>query len=148
MDPSLLAKNKGIISGLLQTNVNQRRRKPLFHQPERFWDVQGVIITDFLEKRSTITWQHYCACLDKFNKLQERTSPFESDETPVLPRQCTISFVSSYKKKLQLHNELLPHHPPYSSDLATCKFFNPEKITRWKAVHVKYAGYHRNRGIL
>lgn len=97
-----------------------------------FWDAEGIILIDYLEKGRTITGQYYSALLDKFDAAwkKERTLPyrkkllFHHDNAPA--HSCLLAT----QKLLELHYELLPH-PPYSPDLAPCDFFLFPNLKKW-----------------
>jgi len=75
-----------------------------------FWDSQGVIYIDYLEKGKTVTGLYYAELLGRFAAELQKIRPHLA------------------KKKVLFHHdnapvyELLPH-PPYSRDLAPCEFF-------------------------
>ena len=97
-----------------------------------FWDSQGIILIDYLEKGRTITGQYYCALLDKFDaalkekrpRLQRKKILFHHDNAPA--HSCRLATV----KLDELRYELLPH-PPYSPDLAPCDFFLFPNLKKW-----------------
>lgn len=97
-----------------------------------FWDAQGIIFIDYLEKGRTITGQYYCALLDKFNAALKAKRPhlkkkkilFHHDNAPA--HSCLLTT----EKLLQLRYELMPH-PPYSPDLAPCDFFLFPNLKKW-----------------
>ena len=89
-----------------------------------FWDAKGVIMLDFLPKRSTITWVYYANLLD-----QLRTAIHEKrrGKLPkgVLMQQdnarvhtCEVAMDAAERNGY----ELIPH-PAYSPDLAPSDFF-------------------------
>ena len=49
-----------------------------------FWDSQGVIYIDYLEKGKTITGLHYAEILVRFDAELQKTAPF-SEEKNALP---------------------------------------------------------------
>jgi len=88
-----------------------------------FWDVEGILIIDYLEKGKTITGEYYSNFLarpdekirEKRPGLQNKKTIFYQDNAPV------HKSVLSMEKLRDLHYELL-EHPPYSPDLAPSDF--------------------------
>lgn len=99
-----------------------------------FWDSQGVIFIDFLEKGKTITGAYYAALLERFNEELMKKRPhlakkkvlFHQDNAPAHSSAVATS------KLVELGYELLPH-PPYSPDLAPCDFFLFPNMKKWLA---------------
>lgn len=97
-----------------------------------FWDSQGIILIDYLEKGRTITGQYYCDLLDTFDAALKAKRPhlkkkkilFHHDNAPA--HSCRLAT----EKLHQLRYELLPH-PPYSPDLAPCDFFLFPNMKKW-----------------
>src|ERR1700712_1634247 len=97
-----------------------------------FWDSQGIILIDYLEKGRTITGQYYSELLDRFDAAfkEKRTFPyrtkllFHHDNAPA------HSSAVATAKLVNLGYELLPH-PPYSPDLAPCDFFLFPNMKKW-----------------
>lgn len=89
-----------------------------------FWDSQGVIFIDYLEKGKTITGLYYADLLGRFDAELKKKRPhlakkkvlFHHDNAPVHTSAVAMA------KLVELRYELLPH-PPYSPDLAPCDFF-------------------------
>lgn len=99
-----------------------------------FWDANGVILIDFLEKGRTITGKSYSELLDQFDKKLKETRPhlakkkvlFHHDNAPAHSSRVVAA------KLHELRYELLPH-PPYSPDLAPCDFFLFHNMKKWLA---------------
>lgn len=97
-----------------------------------FWDSQGIILIDYLEKGKTITGQYYAALLDQLNDnikekrphLKKKKVLFLQDNAPV--HTSTIAMAKFH----ELRFELLPH-PPYSPDLAPSDFFLFPNLKKW-----------------
>lgn len=97
-----------------------------------FWDSQGIIYIDYLEKRKTITGQHYANFLDKFDAVLKDKRPhlknkkvlFHHDNAPAHSSRLVVA------KLTQLRYELLSHHP-YSLDLASCDLFLFPNLKKW-----------------
>ena len=89
-----------------------------------FWDAIGVIMLDFLPKRSTITWVYYANLLDQLRSaiIEKRRSKLSKD---VLLQQDNAR-VHTCKVAMnaveQNGYELIPHRA-YSPDLAPSDFF-------------------------
>lgn len=97
-----------------------------------FWDAQGIIFIDYLQKGKTITGAYYASLLDKLSKEIEEKRPhlkkkkilFHQDNAPV--HTCKVSAA----KMAELKFEILPH-PPYSPDLAPSDFFLFPNLKKW-----------------
>ena len=89
-----------------------------------FWDSQGVILIDYLEKGRTITGQYYSDLLTRFDavlkekrpRLQRKKVLFHHDNAPAHSSRIVAS------KLTELRYELVSH-APYSPDLAPSDFF-------------------------
>ena len=89
-----------------------------------FWDAKGVIMLDFLPKRSTITGVYYANLLDQLRtaireKRQGKLSKgvlLQQDNTRV--HNCKVAMDAVERNGY----ELIPH-PAYSPDLAPSDFF-------------------------
>lgn len=130
-----------------------------------FWDSQGIIHIDYLERGRTITGQYYCELLDRFDASfkEKRTLPyrkkllFHHDNAPAHSSHIATA------KLVELGYELLPH-PPYSPDLAPCDFFlfpnlkkslagkkfssNEEVITAAEAYFADLPGSYYKNGLM
>jgi len=89
-----------------------------------FWDAEGILFNDYLEKGKTITGEYYSNLLTTLDKkiheerpsLQKKKIIFHQDNAP------THKSVLALGKLRDLHYELL-EHPPYSPDLAPSAFY-------------------------
>jgi len=89
-----------------------------------FWDSQGVIHIDYLEKGKTITGVYYSELLDRFDSALKEKRPrlkrkkvlFHHDNAPAHSARITT------QKLLDLRYDVVPH-APYSPDLAPSDFF-------------------------
>lgn len=89
-----------------------------------FWDSQGIIFIDYLEKGKTINSDYYIALLDRLNEeiakkrphLKKKKILFHQDNAPCHKSMKTMA------KLNEMGYELLPH-PPYSPDLAPSDYF-------------------------
>ena len=82
-----------------------------------FWDSQGVIYFNYLEKGKTVTGIYYAELLGRLDAELQKKVHFHHDKSPAI--------------LVELHYEPLSH-PPYSPDLVPCDFFvsKLEKVTR------------------
>jgi len=88
-----------------------------------FWDAEGVLFIDYLEKGKTITGEYYYNLLTRLDKkirekrsgLQKKKIIFYQDSAPA------HKSVLAMGKLRGLHYELL-EHPPYSPGLAPSDF--------------------------
>ena len=90
-----------------------------------FWDAQGILFIDYLEKGRTINNKYYIPLLmhlkeeittKKWPHLKKKKVLFHQDNA-----LCHKSIASTAKLH-ELHFELLPH-PPYSPDLAPSNYW-------------------------
>jgi len=89
-----------------------------------FWDSQGVVLIDYLEKGKTINGEYYAALLEQLNDAVKTKRPhlamkkvlFHHDNEPAHTSLIAVA------KLHELRFELLPH-APYSPDLAPSDFF-------------------------
>jgi histone-lysine N-methyltransferase SETMAR len=94
-----------------------------------FWDAEGILFIDYLEKGKTKTGVYYSNLLtkldDKIRKkrpgLQKRKISFHQDNAPAQKS------ILAMGKLRDLHYELL-EHPPYSPDLAPFDFYLLPKL--------------------
>ena len=99
-----------------------------------FWDSQGIILVDYLEKGKTITGGYYATLLDRLNSEIKEKRPgmarkqvlFHQDNAPA--HTSAISMAKIH----ELHYKLIPH-PPYSPDLAPSDFFLFPNMKNWLA---------------
>ena len=97
-----------------------------------FLDSRGIIFTDYLEKRRTITGQYYVDLLDRFDAELKKKWPhlakkkvlFHHDNAP------DHSSAIAMAKLVELRYELLSH-PPCSPDLASCDFYLFPNMKKW-----------------
>ena len=89
-----------------------------------FWDENGVILIDYLEKNSTINKTRYCQTLDKLKRAINRKRP-ELREYRIIIHQDNArphTALQTMEKIAKLGWTIMPH-PPYSPDLAASDFF-------------------------
>ena len=89
-----------------------------------FWDAQGIIFIDYLQKGQTINSDYYIALLDRLKDEIVKKRP-HLKKKKVLFHQDNAPSHKSMKTMAKLHElgfELLLH-PPYSPDLAPSDFF-------------------------
>jgi len=89
-----------------------------------FWDAEGILFIDYLEKGKTITREYYSNLLTRLDEkihekkpsLQKKKIIFHQNNAP------TYKSVLAMGKIRDLHYELL-EHPPYSPDLDPSDFY-------------------------
>lgn len=86
-----------------------------------FWDSQGIIYIDCLERKKTIIGLYYTELLDRFDAELKKKRPHLVKKKALLHHDNAPAHTSSVAKA-KLRYELLPH-PPCSPDLAPCDFF-------------------------
>jgi len=97
-----------------------------------FWDSQGVVLIDYLEKGKTINGEYYAALLEQLNDAIKTKRPhlakkkvlFHHDYAPA--HTCSIAVAKLH----ELRFELLP---PYSPDLSPSDFFLFPNMKKWLA---------------
>lgn len=99
-----------------------------------FWNADGVIFIDYLERKKTIAKEYYPALLDRFNEkmkisnkrpqMADRAVLFHQDNSP--PH---IS-IKAMAKLNELKYDLL-RQPPYSPDLDPSDYFLFPVLKRW-----------------
>lgn len=89
-----------------------------------FWDSQGVIYIDYLEKGKTITGAYYADLLGRFDPQLKKKRPHLAKKKILFHHDNAPAHTSAVVtvKLSELRYEILPH-PPYSPDLAPCDFF-------------------------
>uniref|UniRef100_A0A131YT73 Transposase n=1 Tax=Rhipicephalus appendiculatus TaxID=34631 RepID=A0A131YT73_RHIAP len=89
-----------------------------------FWDSQGVIFVDYLEKGKTVTGPYYAELLGRFDAELRKKRPhlvkkkvlFHHENAPA--HTCAVATA----KLVELGYEVVPH-PAYSPYLAPSDFF-------------------------
>jgi histone-lysine N-methyltransferase SETMAR len=97
-----------------------------------FWDSQGIILINYLEKGKTITGASYSSLLDRVKtKLHEKCPRlghkkflFHYDNAPAHSSGVVVA------KLLELGFQLVPH-PPYSPDLAPLDYYLCPNMKKW-----------------
>ncbi|XP_011165249.1 histone-lysine N-methyltransferase SETMAR-like [Solenopsis invicta] len=97
-----------------------------------FWDSQGIILIDYLEKSKTITGAYYSSLLDRLKtKLQEKCPRlahkkdlFHHDNAPAHASAVVVA-------KLMKIGFQLVSHPPYSPDLAPLDYYLFPNLKKW-----------------
>jgi hypothetical protein len=110
-----------------------------------FWDAEGILFIDYLEKGKTITGEYYSNLLSRLDEkicekrpgLQKKKIIFHQDNAPA------HKSVLAMGKLRYLHYELL-EHPPYSPDLSLLK---TQTVPRWSAFFFKSRGNCTYRGV-
>ena len=96
-----------------------------------FWDLHGIILMDYLQKRKTITEEYYASLLDRFDAILKEKQPhlakkvfFYHDNAPANTSAIRTA------KLFDLRNETLPH-PPDSLDLVPSDYFLFPNMKFW-----------------
>jgi histone-lysine N-methyltransferase SETMAR len=86
-----------------------------------FWDAEGVLLSDYLEKGKIITGEYYSNLLNRlYIKIRKKSSGLPKKSSFIRTMHPPTS-VLVMRKLRDLHYELL-EHPPYSPDLAPSDF--------------------------
>ena len=95
-----------------------------------FWDFQGIILIDYLQKSKT-TRECYSTLLDRKRRAEKKTAKIGAQKV-LFHQDNTMSHKSTVAmaKLHELGYELIPH-PPYSPDLAPCDFFLFPNLKTW-----------------
>ncbi|XP_012063671.1 PREDICTED: histone-lysine N-methyltransferase SETMAR-like [Atta cephalotes] len=96
-----------------------------------FWDSQGIILIDYLQKDKTITGEYYATLLNHLKEELKKKRPRLARKKVLF--QDNAPFHKSTVAMTKLHElgyELIPH-PPYSPDLAPCDFFLFLNLKTW-----------------
>jgi histone-lysine N-methyltransferase SETMAR len=96
-----------------------------------FWDSEGILLIDYLPRKTTMNGNYYAEVLGKLEKAikEKRKGKFKNgilllhDNAPVHK----AGVVQDALKKLKFQ-EL--NHPPYSPDLAPCDYFLFRKLKK------------------
>lgn len=99
-----------------------------------FWDTQGVILIDYLQRGKTITGEYYALLLDRLKTELEEKRPrlahkkvlFHHDNAPAHASAIVAA------KLLEIGFQLVPH-PPYSPDLAPSDYYLFPNLKKWLA---------------
>ncbi len=95
-----------------------------------FFDVNGVVFSEFLPPRETVNADYYCGILRRLKEDFRRKRPHLWELTPdgdrtfflhqdnAPPHTAAVSIAL-----IGMSNINLVPHPPYSLDLAPCDFF-------------------------
>ncbi len=89
-----------------------------------FWDVQGILFIDYLEKERTINREYYIALLVHLKK-EIAKKQLQMNKKKVLFHQDNAAchkLIATMAKLHELHFELLPHLP-YSIDLTPSNYW-------------------------
>ena len=101
-----------------------------------FYDAQGILFTDYLDKGRTINNEYYIALLMRLKEEFAKKLPRKKKKDVLFNQHnapCRKS-ITTIAKLHELHIELLLH-PPYSPDLAPsgyCLFADPKRILQGK----------------
>ena len=97
-----------------------------------FWDSQGVILIDFLEKGKSITGEYYASLLSNLVQEIKEKRPHLAKKKPLFLQDNAPAHKSAVAtaKLFELRSENL-QHPPYSPDLAPSDIFLFPNMEKW-----------------
>jgi histone-lysine N-methyltransferase SETMAR len=88
-----------------------------------FWDAEGILFIDYLEKGKIITGEYYFNLLTKLDeKIREKRPCLQKKKSSFISTMHPPTSVLAMGKLRDLPYELL-EHPPYSQDLAPSDFY-------------------------
>jgi len=88
-----------------------------------FWDAEGILFIDYLEKDKKITGEYYSNILTRLGeKIREKSSGLQKRSIFYQDNATAHKSVLAMRKLRDLHYELL-EHPPCFPDLAPSDFF-------------------------
>ena len=89
-----------------------------------FWDVQGILSIDYLEKGRTINSKYYIALLVCLKKEIAKKWPQRKKKNVLFQQDNALCHksIATMAKLHALHFKLLPH-PPFSPDLAPSDYW-------------------------
>lgn len=98
-----------------------------------FWNSQGVVLIDYLEKGKTINGEYY-TLLEQLNDAIKTKRPHLAKKKVLFHHDNAPAHTSSiaFAKLHELRFELLPH-APYSPDLGPSDFFLFPDMKKWLA---------------
>jgi histone-lysine N-methyltransferase SETMAR len=88
-----------------------------------FWNVEGILFIDYLEKGKTIIREYYSNLLTRLDEKTHEQRPGLQKKITILPQDNAPAHKSvlAMEKLRDMHHELL-EYPPYSPDLAPSDF--------------------------
>ena len=89
-----------------------------------FWEEQGILFIDYLEKGRTINSKYYIALLVHLKEEIAKKTATNEEEKMLFHQNKTLchKLIAKIAKLHESHFELLPH-PPYSPDLAPSNYW-------------------------
>jgi len=101
--------------------------------PTVFWDSQGIIFINYLEKGKTITGASYSSLLDRLKtELQEKRPRLAHKKMLFHHNAPAHSSGAVAAKLMELEFQLIPH-PPYSPDLFPLDYYLFPNMKKWLA---------------
>ena len=122
------------------TSSPKKPRKPLQTLSARkimatvFWDRQGVLLIDFLERGATINSERYCQTLQNLRRAVQNKRRGKLSSKILLVHDNARPHTANRTQELlsSFDWEVFPH-PPYSPDLAPSDFHLFPKLKTWLA---------------
>jgi len=116
-----------------------------------FWDAEGILFIDYLEKGKTITAEYYSNLLTRLDKKNREKRPGLQKKKIILYQDNAPAHKSvlAMGKLKDLHYKLL-EHPPCSTDLAPsdfCLFPKLKTLPPWSAFFFESRGDCSCRGV-
>uniref|UniRef100_A0A0K2SWW6 Histonelysine Nmethyltransferase SETMARlike [Hydra vulgaris] n=1 Tax=Lepeophtheirus salmonis TaxID=72036 RepID=A0A0K2SWW6_LEPSM len=97
-----------------------------------FWDSQGIILIDYLEKDKTIAGAYYSSLLDRLKtELQEKRPQLSHKEVLFNHNNASAHISSVVVAKLREIGFQLVSHPPHSPDLAPSDYYLFPNLKKW-----------------
>jgi histone-lysine N-methyltransferase SETMAR len=89
-----------------------------------FWDAEGILFIDYIEKGKTLTGEYYSNLLTRLDEKIWEKRPRKKKKKIIFHQDKTFAHknILAMGKSRDLHYELLGH-PPYSPDLAFSDFY-------------------------
>jgi hypothetical protein len=103
-----------------------------------FWDVQGILFIDYLEKGKRINSEYYMALLVRLKEeITKKTTSHEEEKSALSPRQCTVSQVDRNDGQIARIGLQIASTPPLFSSFGSQLLLpvrRPEKNARRKEI--------------
>jgi histone-lysine N-methyltransferase SETMAR len=89
-----------------------------------FWDAEGILFIDYLEKGEKITGEYYSNLLTRLDKkIRDKRPGLQKKKNHLSSGQCTHPQKCFGNGKIKGSAYELLEHPPYSADLAPSDFY-------------------------
>lgn len=89
-----------------------------------FWDVEGILMIDYLPKNTTMNADYYANLLDQLREqIKEKRRGKLSKGVLILQDNAPVHTALTARSALSKNGFTEINHPPYSPDLAPCDYF-------------------------